>query len=184
MNVGAEKPEDYGLFFAWGETTGYTSDTSDGRSFDWVNYKWCNGSQTTMTKYCANASYGTVDNQLTLLPADDAARANWGGEWSMPTIADIEELIDNTTSEWTTENSVNGRKFTAANGNSIFLPAAGCRANASLDDQSTCGRYWSALVAQLNSNSAWYLGFDSRGTDTNYLKGRLYGFSVRPVLRK
>jgi len=184
MNVGAEKPEDYGLFFAWGETTGYTSDTSDGRSFDWANYKWCNGSKKSLTKYCNDASYGTVDNQLTLLPEDDAARANWGGEWSMPTYDDMCELLDNTTSEWTTQNGVNGRRFTSTrNGNSIFLPAAGFRLAASLGNQSMVGYYWSASVDPSGSNNARYLYFDRGGkfTLSNY---RNYGCSVRPVLRK
>ena len=184
MNVGAEKPEDYGLFFAWGETTGYSSSgTSDDRSFDWANYKWCNGSQTTITKYCNDASYGTVDNQLTLLPEDDAARANWGGEWSMPTYDDMRELLDNTTSEWTTQNGVNGRRFTAANGNSIFLPAAGFRVGASLGNQAMFGDYWLASVDPSNSYYARCLGFVSGYTNTNF-NGRYYGFSVRPVLRK
>ena len=193
MNVGAEKPEDYGLYFAWGETTGYTSvgegEPQDGiytmtdHLFVWENYKWCNGSQTTMTKYCANASYGTVDNQLTLLPEDDAARANWGGEWSMPTIADIEELLDNTTSEWTTQNGVNGRRFTAANGNSIFLPAAGWRGGPSLVYQSMHGYYWSASVNPSSSGIARRLDFVSGGTDA-YDGSRHFGHSVRPVLRK
>lgn len=184
MNVGAEKPEDYGLFFAWGETTGYTSDTSDGRSFDWTNYKWCNGSKNSLTKYCNDASYGTVDNQLTLLPEDDAARANWGGEWSMPTYDDMRELLDNTTSEWTTQNGVNGCRFTAANGNSIFLPAAGFRSDASLGSQSMYGSYLSASVGPSNSGNARYLYFGSGSTDTGNYGSRDYGFSVRPVLRK
>jgi len=128
MNVGATAPEDYGLYFAWGETMGYTSDTSDGHSFDWENYKWCNGSGKTLTKYCTTSDYGTVDNKMVLDLEDDAAYLNWGDKWRMPTITEIQELLDNTTSEWTTQNGVYGRKFTSkSNGNAVFLPAAGYR---------------------------------------------------------
>ncbi|MBR6016482.1 MAG: hypothetical protein IK067_05060, partial [Prevotella sp.] len=80
-NVGAETPEDYGLYFAWGETVGYTGDTSDGRLFDWANYKWCDGSNTTLTKYCNNSEKGKdgfTDDKTVLDPEDDAATANWG----------------------------------------------------------------------------------------------------------
>lgn len=194
MNVGAERPEDYGLFFAWGETVGYTSIaegsqnsssayTMADHSFDWENYKWCNGSYTTMTKYCVDASYGTVDYLSTLLPADDAARANWGGEWSMPTYDDMVELINNTTSVWTKENGVNGRRFTAGNGNSIFLPAAGYRNEASLSNQSTTGYYWSASVLPSISDFAQHLVFGG-GSAVASKYYRYYGYSVRPVLRK
>ena len=66
MNVGASKPEDYGLYFAWGETVGYGSDTNDGHSFDWASYNWCKDSWNTMTKYCTDSSYGTVDDKAVL----------------------------------------------------------------------------------------------------------------------
>ena len=85
MNVGAEKPEDYGLYFAWGETTGYAAGTS--HSFDWDSYKWYNGSINTETKYS-----DTVDNKTILDPEDDAAHFNWGGLWYMPTGEDVREL--------------------------------------------------------------------------------------------
>ena len=197
MNVGAEKPEDYGLFFAWGETTGYTSDTSDGRLFDWASYKWMNtglsfwtqvnkyqvaDGQTSACWYDSNGNF-IGDRKSTLELADDAARANWGGQWVMPTYDDMRELLDNTTSEWTTLNGVNGRKFTSkTNGNSIFLPAAGWRGGSSLDYQAQSGDYWSSSVNPSNSGNARYLGFYSGNAGT-YSNDRVYGFSVRPVLR-
>ena len=184
MNVGAEKPEDYGLFFAWGETVGYGSDTSDGHSFDWASYKWCNGSYDTMTKYCTSSSYGTVDNKTVLDLEDDAARANWGGQWVMPTYEEMRELLDNTTSEWTTINGINGRKFTSnTNGNSIFLPAAGDRSGSSLGFQSSLGYYWSSTVYPSYSRNARNLHFGSGYAYTNDYGYRYLGFSVRPVLR-
>ena len=186
MNVGATAAEDYGLYFAWGETVGYGSDTSDGHLFDWSGYKWCNGSSSTLTKYCTNSSYGTVDNKKVLDPEDDAAHVNWGGDWRMPTIDEIRELLNNTTSEWTTVNGVNGRRFTSkTNGNSIFLPAAGCRYSSDLDYLGTYGRYWSSSLSEYSDN-AHYLVFNSEGAnagDYYYLYGRGSGFTVRPVLR-
>jgi hypothetical protein len=117
-NVGATKPEEYGDYFAWGETTPKDA-------YDWSTYKWCNGGPSTQTKYCTNSSYGTVDNKTTLDLSDDAACANWGGSWRMPTRAEQDELRNNCTWTWTTQNGVNGYKVTGTNGNSIFLPAAG-----------------------------------------------------------
>ena len=184
MNVGAEKPEDYGLYFAWGETTGYTGDTSDGRTFYWDSYKWCNGSETTLTKYCTNSYYGTVDNKAVLELEDDAAHVNLGGSWRMPTLADINELLDNTTDEWITQNGVNGRKFTSkTNGNSIFLPAAGCRWESDLIGAGSGGQYWSSSLYESYSFYAYYLYFNSsyawRGS-SGY-DPRSCGLTVRPV---
>ena len=196
MNVGAEKPEDYGLFFAWGETTGYTSDTSDGRLFDWASYKWMNTGQSSWTqvnKYqvadgqtsaCWYDSNGNFigDGKSTLELADDAARANWGGQWVMPTYEEMRELLDNTTNEWTTVNGINGRKFTSkVNGNSIFLPAAGYRDGSSLSGQTQYGLYWSSSVGpSLSTARAASASAGGAGTGSDY---RNVGFSVRPVLR-
>ena len=96
-NIGADSPEDYGLYFAWGETTGYSEDTSDGRSFDWSTYKYCNGSSYTLTKYCNDSSRGYngfTDNLTELVPEDDAATANWGAGWCMPTVEQFDELFN------------------------------------------------------------------------------------------
>ncbi len=121
-NVGATTPEGYGGYFAWGET-----ETKG--DYTWDTYKWCNGSSSTMTKYCVNSKFGTVDNKTTLEPEDDAAHVNWGGAWCMPTDAECQELIDNCTWTWTSDyngTGVAGRIGTSnINGKSIFLPAAG-----------------------------------------------------------
>ena len=89
MNVGATTETDYGDYFMWGETTPNTV-------YDWAHYKHCNGSKTTMTKYCTDSSYGTVDNKTTLDLEDDAARANMGGDWRMPTAAEYDTLYNET----------------------------------------------------------------------------------------
>ena len=141
------------------------------------------GSETTMTKYCTNADYGNngfVDNQTTLFPEDDAATANWGSGWRMPTKEEWQELYNNTTCTWTTQNGVSGRLFTAANGNSLFLPAAGWRRNSSLYDAGSYGDYWSSSLYTDYPNDAWALDFYS---DTSYMDyfSRGGGFSVRAV---
>lgn len=183
MNVGASKPEDYGLYFAWGETVGYSSDTGDGHRFVWGNYKWCNGSGKTLTKYCTTSDYGTVDNKTSLDLEDDAAYVNWGDKWRMPTITEIQELLDNTTSEWTTQNGVYGRKFTSkSNGNAVFLPAAGYRYGSSVVFQASDGYYWSSSLSESGQDFAHYLSFGS-GSQGTYGEDRYYGYSVRPVLR-
>ncbi len=199
MNIGAEKPEDYGLYFAWGETTGYTSDTSDGRLFDSASYKWMTAGQASwqwvskyqvvdgMTEGCwYDGSNFVGDGKTTLELADDAARANWGGQWVMPTYEDMCELVNNTTSVWTTLNGVKGRTFTSkTNGNSIFLPAAGSRHGGSLSFKSLYGYYWSSTVNPSVSSYARCLNFASGEvvTDGHYGIPRFYGHSVRPVLR-
>jgi len=179
MNVGAAKPEDYGDYFAWGETT--TKST-----YSWSTYKWCKGSYyDTLTKYNTSSSYGTVDNKTVLDLSDDAARANWGGSWRMPTHAEWTELRGNCTWTWTTQNGVNGRKVTSkSNGNSIFLPAAGYHRNdTSLLNAGTDGRYWSSSLLESYPDYAWSLRFGSGGVDSDYGSGRFVGLGVRPVCR-
>ena len=123
-NVGAETPEEYGDYFAWGETTPKDN-------YSWGTYQYGDGS--TITKYTGS------DGLTTLLPEDDAATANWGNDWRMPTHDEWVELYQNTTMTWTQQNGVNGRLFTADNGNSLFLPAAGYRDLSSLDGAGSYG---------------------------------------------
>ncbi|MBR5918801.1 MAG: leucine-rich repeat domain-containing protein, partial [Prevotella sp.] len=174
-NVGAEKPEDYGLYFAWGETKGYTGDTSDGRLFNWDNYKW--GKKDALTNYTDS------DGKIELYAADDAATANWGEGWRMPTLEEIYELLENTTSEWMELNGVSGRLFTAENGNSIFLPASGYRSGGSLGNVGSLGYYWSSLLYGSNPARAFNLYFlsDEAGRSDG---SRCFGLSVRPVISK
>ena len=205
MNVGANSPQENGLYFAWGETTGYTGDTSDGRKFDWASYKWMTPDSTTwmgVNKYQLKdgetsavwyvydrdiLGYKFVgDGKATLDPEDDAAHVNWGGKWRMPTYDEIKELLDNTTSEWITVGTVKGRKFTSkvknSDGtyNSIFIPAAGSRYDARLYYEGTCGYVWSSSVNPWDSSIARVLYFDSSKADC-YGGDRYEGQSVRPV---
>ncbi len=176
-NVGADNPEDYGDYFAWGETM--PKDT-----YDWSTYQYCNGSSYTLTKYCSNSNYGYngfTDNLTTLLPEDAAATANWGNDWRMPTKEEWQELYNNTTVTWTTQNGVNGRLFTASNGNSLFLPAAGYRYISSLDYAGSYGSYWSSSLSTGSPDGAWILYFGSDNYGMNGYGYRDYGLSVRPV---
>ena len=173
MNVGASAPEEYGDYFAWGET-----EPKD--YYDWETYRWCKGSDDNMTKYCTDSDYGTVDNKTVLDLEDDAAHANWGGTWRMPTEDEFTELRTKCTWEWTTQNGVNGRKVTGPNGNSIFLPAAGDRWNDRLYYAGRDGDYWSSSLYPDDDNGAYGLNFDSGGTGWSY-GGRDSGHSVRAV---
>jgi len=175
-NVGADSPDDYGDYFAWGET----QPKSD---YNWGTYQYCMGSNNTLTKYCNDASLGHngyTDNLTTLQTGDDAALANWGSGWRMPTYGDWLELLNNTTVTWTMQNGVNGRRFTASNGNSIFLPAAGYRDGISLNSTGAFGLYWSSSLFTSNPVAAYYLGFGS-GDCNIYGYDRNLGQSVRPV---
>ena len=175
-NVGASKPEEYGDYFAWGEV-----EPKD--YYDWSTYKWCNGSYDTQTKYCYDSYYGYngfTDYKTTLELSDDAANYNWGGAWRMPTTEEQDELRNNCSWEWTTQNGVYGRKVTGPNGNSIFLPAAGCRGDSSLYDAGSYGYYWSSSLGTYYSYTACYLYFDSDYVVWSY-NNRFVGFTVRPV---
>ena len=188
-NVGASSPEDYGYYFAWGETVPF--DENGKTTFDWSTYKWCNSSSSSMTKYCSNSSYGNngfTDDKTELEPEDDAAYVNWGSAWRMPSIAQYSELLysNYTTTEWTTQNGVYGRKITSKmegyEGNSVFLPAAGYRYDSSLYNAGSYGYYWSRTLDSDNPSTAWYLYFYSSYifpiSDGN---GRYHGLAVRPV---
>lgn len=173
-NVGASSPEEYGGYYAWGET----EEKSD---YSWSTYKWCNGSYKTMTKYCTDSYYGTDDNKTTLDPGDDVAHVKWGGCWRMPTSDELKELKNNCTWTWTTQNGVNGYKVTSkTNGNSIFLPAAGDHYGANFYDSGNYGNYWSNSLVGSSNYGAYGLVFDSSGYDWGGYD-RCYGRSVRPV---
>lgn len=176
-NVGAITPEGYGDYFAWGETT--TKST-----YNWSTYQYCMGSYYTLTKYCNRSSYGYngfTDNLTTLLPEDDAATANWGDGWRMPTKEEWQELYNNTTVTWTQQNGVNGRLLTASNGNSLFLPAAGDRWDDELYSAGTNGDYWSSSLDTDIPLGARNLYFNSGSANVNDYSRRFCGLSVRPV---
>ena len=183
-NVGANSPEEYGDYFAWGET-------KPKESYRHESYQYDKDRPFTSTKYCADSKFGYngfTDDLTELLPEDDAATANWGSGWQMPSMAQTEELYNNsyTTTEWTTQNGVNGRKITSKkNGNSIFLPAAGFRCGTKLNDASlyevdSSGYYWSRSLYTINCNYACSLSFDTDDIQWDQ-DARDFGQSVRPV---
>ena len=172
-NVGASQPEEYGDYFAWGETETKSN-------YTWSTYKLCNGDSNSLTKYNHKNSYGTVDNKTTLDLADDAARANWGGSWRTPTDDEWTELITYCTWTWRKQNGVNGRQVTGPNGLSIFLPAAGSRNDTNLGSAGSRGYYWSSSLVTDSPSFAWYVYFDSGDVDRSIFR-RFYGYSVRPV---
>ena len=164
-NVGANAPEDYGYYFAWGEVEPKTT-------YNWDTYKYYDDSN--LTKYTSN------DSKTVLDPEDDAATANWGGAWRMPTKAEQDELRNNCTWTWTTQNGVNGYKVTGPNGNSIFLPAAGCMDEGTLYSAGSVGGYWSGSLYADNPNDAYDVFFNSDVVGWNYYY-RYCGLAVRPV---
>lgn len=173
MNIGANSPEEYCDYFAWGET-------EPKENYDWSTYEWCNGSENTMTKYCTYGYYGTVDGKTELEPEDDAASVNWGASWRMPTVEQLQELIDNCT--WTSmqQNGVNGRLVTGPNGNTIFLPAAGSRQNSSLYNAGSRGCCLSRMLYSSEQSGTVALCFSSESVQRSPL-GRQYGHTVRAV---
>lgn len=175
-NVGAENPEDYGDYFAWGET-----EPKD--KYSWSTYKWCNGSSDTMTKYCTSSSYGMVDNKTVLDPEDDVAHVQWGGNWRMPTTDEQNELRTECNWTWTQVNGVNGYKVSSkqqGNTNYLFLPAAGYRNYSSPYFVGSVGYYWFSSLFARGSSDAYRVNF---GSSYVYWGGydRYYGHSVRPV---
>ena len=186
VNLGATKPEEYGAYFAWGETEPKSM-------YTWETYKFRTSGDSCdnvkFSKYNTQRSYGPVDN-ITILQrgekagetVDDVARAKWGGNWRMPTQKEFLELLDNCNNEWTTYNGVKGYTFTSKkNGKSIFLPAAGSRGGSDLSGTGAYGHYWCSSLDTVYPSGAWYLRFNSGNVYTSYYFDRHDGRSVRPV---
>lgn len=178
-NVGAENPEDYGNYYAWGETeaTTYTS---------WPAYKWGNGSQKSLTKYCTLSTYGKKDSLGTLELEDDAAGVNCGGTWRMPTSTELKELMSNKNCDWTwtTVNNVYGHlvtsKISGYTDKSIFLPAAGYIDGYRTEKAGQCGCYWSSSLHLAEPIFAYFVSFDKYYPGFSSVE-RYTGCSVRPV---
>lgn len=180
-NLGADAPEESGFYYAWGET-----EPKD--DYSWATYKWMTEGQSEwlwINKYTfADGQTGTAwydeggnfigDGVTELLPEDDAATVNWGSQWQMPSIAQFQELLDNTTREDKEINGVVGRLYTSTNGNSIFFPTAGCYDGTS---QTTGGftYYWTRETMDCSD----YGGCCYESTVTH--NSRTFGFPIRPV---
>ena len=187
-NVGASKPEEYGYYFWWGDTVGYTNAGSgwisvkDGTSIPFSDE--LTAASTYGKDFSALYLAGYIDGTGNLVAAHDAATAHLGSPWRMPTDVEFYALISNCTTTWITTNGVSGLLVTgkgAYASRSIFLPAAGNGSGSYLDYPGSFGYYWSSTPNSGNSNSAWFLYFDS----SNFFRGnynyRYYGQSVRPV---
>lgn len=179
-NVGASQPEEYGNYFAWGESKTKTT-------YEEMTYKYYKGADSwAITKYCSRSDYGNngFTDTLTILQAEDDPSNAWGDGWHTPTKAQWDELLQNTTKLWTTQKEVNGMLFTADNGQTIFLPAAGQRWSRVLYDVGSKGFYWSSSLSIDHPCNAWQLSFSSDECDMNYYYSRYSGFFIRPVREK
>ncbi|MBR4826376.1 MAG: hypothetical protein IKZ91_00640 [Bacteroidales bacterium] len=184
-NLGANVPEEFGDYFAWGETDGTGKEL-----YDWTTYKWCNNNGFTFkfTKYNTDASNGSVDNKMTLDPEDDAAHVKLGGNWRMPTTCEVEELVStrknaNYTWEWKEINGIIGWLVTyRVNKNSIFLPAAGGWSGVVHGNVGTNCYYWSSSLSTEYSEKACLLYSNSENVEKK--EGlRCAARSIRPVMK-
>ena len=156
MNVGAESPEDYGNYYSWGEIetkSSYDDSVTLLKNMDDIS---------------GNAEY-------------DAATANWGGSWRMPTYSEVEELQGECTWEWTTLNNINGYLVKSTNGNSIFLPAGGWRYSSSLANVTYIGYYWSSTPVEDSTSKSYAMKFASWSSEQGTNSIRNCGFMIRPV---
>ncbi len=173
-NVGANRPEESGYYFAWGET-------SPKNEYSWATYKYANGSEMSLTKYCNTPNYGNVDYKETLDPEDDAATVNLGKSWRTPTLLEIQELREYCKWSRTTLNGVSGCKATGPNGNSIFIPSCGV-----MQFDTRFFTEWSCVMSSTyyyadNSNASVLCCKDPT-PEYWYVWSRAWGYNVRPVV--
>lgn len=176
-NVGAKHPEEYGFYFAWAETTPKSE-------YSWATYKYANGSETSLTKYCSSSAYGNVDYKETLDEYDDAATVNWGKPWRAPTLHETQELYNYCTWTYSTKNGVSGYIVTGPNGNTIFLPAGGVMQHnmTFFSGTDACVQSATTFNASNGSPSSASVLYCEEGTP-HYWYGwsRCWGYNVRPV---
>lgn len=178
-NIGATQPWERGEFFSWGET-------ENKRINNWDTYKYSEGAHA-LTKYCSNPDYawhGLVDSVSVLDPEDDVAHMKWGGTWRIPTKAQIDELLENCTWEWTTLNEVNGYRVTGKKpgytDRSIFLPVTGEYNDGKVFDYRLHGYYWSRNCGTVTSETAYTLEVYTKGSSAE-IQSRYKSLAVRPV---
>ncbi len=175
-NIGAQKPEDFGCYFAWGETMVKNE-------FFEYNYRYGNEHYYRDTKYTM-AENDPRKRKTILEPVDDVAQVMWGMDWRMPTESEFIELINDCACEWTVQNEVNGLLVRSKrNKNSIFLPAAGLYYQNMFGYGGETGAYWSSsLFPFYDDCAAFYLSFE-KGFTCMGNKARYQGISVRPVCK-
>jgi hypothetical protein len=167
-NVGANKPEDYGDYFSWGETR-------PKNDYELEKYNYFDKRRYDFTKYTKS------DGLKILQSIDDAAMVNWGEGCRIPTREEWKELIKKTSNIWTVRNGINGRLFTSSNGNSLFLPASSSLMGKFNGFLGTSGHYWSSSLSTLKHDYASHLVFKEEYCDLYGDGSRYYGFTVRPV---
>jgi hypothetical protein len=175
FNLGATVPEEYGDYFAWGETEPKSN-------YTWGTYKYCNGTETSLTKYNQMPSFGSVDEKslTSLTHSDDPCTSLSVYGWEMPSKEDFEELKSECTWKLSTQNGVKGYKITGKNGNSIFLPAAGYMNGSVLEKEGEYGYYWTRDLFANYPSRANYLYFNDSNVTLN-LGSRMSGYTVRPT---
>lgn len=175
-NIGASTPYEAGLYFAWGEISGYTAaQVGVDKSFnsDWSDYQFGN----------PPSKYNETDGKSTLDDVDNAAKDQFGNAYTIPTKAQFDELYTNTTYAFTQLNGVNGLLLTStANTNTIFFPAAGDGYDGNVRTVGNAGNYWTSSLYSNYVLYAFYLGFESGGNYYFSINERFYGLSVRPVI--
>ncbi len=174
-NIGATSPEEFGDYFAWGEI-------KPQKYYDWDTYKYGKRGDypTCVEPVIILNKYTGKDEKFTLDPKDDAATANLGKAWRMPTKAELDELCNNCTWIWSTQNEVNGYKIIGPNGNSIFLPAAGHMDLNILQLPNINAWYWSSSLSH-KASAAYNLIFGSSSINNDMYSSRCSGYSIRPV---
>ena len=179
QNVGATKPEEKGEYFAWGET-------EPKEDYSHETYKWhLIGTKADYCKYVTDDYYGLVDLRSTLDYDDDAANANWGGKWHIPTKADFEELFNECTYEYMMYEGVNGYIFTGPNGNTIFIPSTGTKEGTDYEEEYRAGYYWTSSLALENERYAYSFNFfQTSYINLDYDYRRHVGLSIRPVIHE
>ena len=181
-NIGATKPNEYGNYFAWGET-------KTKKNYSWENYKYCNISDTSILKYCNDSIYATdnlADSITILEPEDDIAVHCWGKKWRMPTKIELNELKEKCDWKWIKLDGVKGYLITSRiegyTNRSIFLPASGFKWENSLEEIGSYGVYWSSSLDTELSFFAHYIYFQPKEVNLgDYEFARDFGLTVRPV---
>ena len=162
-NVGASAPWEYGGYYAWGET-------EEKKDYTWATYLYCDGTEDT----CHNLGTDIAGTQY------DVAHVKWGGNWQMPNY-DQAYNLNQLSGESATLNNVNGRKYTASNGKSIFIPSAGCKDGTGLRDHTSNGYYWSSTPNESYSVKGFWHYYNSNSGGCGSVSRRLFGLPVRPV---
>lgn len=176
-NLGASAPEEPGAMYAWGEV-------EEKEVYDLSTYKWCKGTQNSLTKYCTDEAWGVNDGKTELDPEDDVARVKWGGKWRMPTNAEMDELLVKAKWIGTVYKGVNGFKVVGPNGKAIFFPFAGDRYKKKLDLVNMGGVYWTSSIDPISPYATAGMYILSGRTNRGIGLLRYFGHSVRPVCDK